>query len=494
MKSKNNTKYGPRSTVHRINLAPLITKSVEKSDIIPYKSLESEFDSVNDVVHPPINNTGLKVLCNSSVYHRGCLEAVAADVTRSGWQPLSMVSSPSEEEKERLEMVFNDYPNNEALYNVILDYRTYTHAAFEIVKDINGDLQGFKHVRALTIAMRRGGDSAVQRIGAKTRYFKIFGHRQKEHENLELDDTTGNWVDDVPFESQATEIVWLNARGPDSDYYHEPDYLPAINTILSDEYLREYNKSGLQANGVPNYLITITGDFEAGERDPDTLMTAFEEDLEKSFNELPNKPGTALVLTLSTTDSTGRIDTNVTRLSEEMKEASFEKFRESNMKEILAAHKVPPGRLGISMDGALGGAVDVERNKNYNNRVVKPLQLMLDTVLNQIITEIMLIDDWKHQYKSLDIRDINAEFEMGLKAVQNSIMKPIELREHITELFDLDNNPDDLNIILAFPELDKFYMLSKSANAGGDEANLPSEELQSIMKNLDSKWTEIMTK
>jgi hypothetical protein len=51
-----------RSTVHRINLAPMITKSVEKSDIIPYKSLESEFDNVNDVVHPPINNTGLKVL------------------------------------------------------------------------------------------------------------------------------------------------------------------------------------------------------------------------------------------------------------------------------------------------------------------------------------------------------------------------------------------------------------------------------------------------
>ena len=367
----------------------------------------------------------------------------------------------------------------------MLDYRTYTHAAFEIIKDTTGQLQGFKHIRALSIAICKGGDSAMQRVGAQTRYFKIFGRRKKEHENLELHDTTGKWSDNVPFESKATEIVWLNAHGPDSDYYHEPCYLPVINTILSDEYLREYNKRGLQASGVPNYLITVTGNFEPGERDPHTSMTAFEEDLEKSFKELPNKPGTALVLTLGSMEPTGNINTNVHKLSSELREASFEKYRESNMKEILAAHKVPPGRLGISMDGALGGAVDIERNKNYNNHIVKPLQLMLDNILNQIIKEIMLVNDWNHQYKSLDIRDIGSEFDMALKAVQNGAMKPIELREVLSELFNLTTTEDGMPLINLYPSLNTF-------NTKNISTNVFNGELDGIMKNLDRKWTELI--
>lgn len=99
-KMKKLKKYNSRPRFQRVDLAPTIFKSVDKNDILPYKSLESEFDKVNNVIYPPLNNTGLKMLRYSSVYHLNCLEAVAEDVTRSGWQPISTVPHPSEKEKK----------------------------------------------------------------------------------------------------------------------------------------------------------------------------------------------------------------------------------------------------------------------------------------------------------------------------------------------------------------------------------------------------------
>jgi len=476
--------------VKTINLAPMIKKAVqEPGDLLRSTVLQETVDTNTNIIQSPIDNSGLKELRNSSIYHMKSLKAVAMDVTMSGWTPRSTSDNPPEASKERLEMVFNDYDNNQALYNVLLDFRTYTHAAFEIIRNQNNEIRGFKHIRANTIRMCTGGEHAVQQVGSKTQYFKIYGCRPDE----DLHGTTGAWGQKgaIMPENIATEIVWLNNTSPNSDYYHEPEYLPAVTTIISDDYLRQYNQNNFRTNGVANYLITITGDFTE-EVDEETGLT-FEESMEAAFQEAGNAPGTAVVFTIRSAGQEAGMQINVTKISEELKEASFEKFRQSNMEEILAAHEVPPGRLGISKDGALGGAVDIERNRQYNNRVIKPLQAMMDNVLNKIIGNEeplgMGITDYQHEYKSLDIRDLNSEFAIGLQAVQNGAMKPIELREVISDLFKLDNNPDGVDITVIYPELDQFYTIQ----GNNISSNMPEAELEGIQKSLDEKWVQLIS-
>lgn len=468
----------------------MIQKAVqEKGDILRDKIIHETVDSNQNIIEPPINNAGLKELRNSSIYHRKSLKAVAIDVTLTGWKPNPTTDKPNETGIETLKTIFDDYDNQQALFNTMQDYRTYTHAAFEIIRNQHDEIRGFRHIRSNTIRICKGGEHAVQQVGSATQYFKLYGARPDE----DLHGRIGVWGQKGAIEEEniATEIVWLNSSSPDSDYYHEPEYIPAVTTIISDDYLRQYNQNNFRTNGVANYLITITGDFTE-EKDAETGLT-FEESLEDAFQEAGTAPGTAVVFTIKSSGQEAGMKIDVTKISEELKEASFEKFRESNMEEILAAHEVPPGRLGITKDGALGGAVDKERNRQYNSRVIRPLQLMLDNVLNKIITNEqplgLGINDVKHEYKGIDIRDMNTEFEMGLKAVQSGAMKPIELRQTITELFKLDNNPEGVDITVIFPELDEFYMINNTTMMGGNT----EPDLTGIQKSLDEKWVQLQS-
>lgn len=457
-----------------------ITKSVDTSQIFENMEIsDEEIDSnvkdvddeqPNDIIEPKPAIDALQALRNCSVYHKLALEAKAEDVTLSGWKTKSLVDKPNEEEKTNLEDIFNKYNNKMAIYYAVLDFVTYTHGAFELVTTKKGNFVGFKYIRSSTIKMCKGGEKAVQQINADKTYFKVLNNL-REHMYEELDAEDGEWSENVPDDRKATSIIWLNDIGPESDYYHEPGYIAATHTIVNEDFIRQYNNNGLVNNEVPNWLITFTGNFEAGERD-ENGMTSFERDLQKNIEELPNSSGTALVFTMETEDVEGKIEVTAIKLSNEVQEASFEKAKSTNMIEILAAHKVPPGRLGISIDGALGGAVDIERNKKYNEKVIKPFQEKLDDLINQYVVKgIMDIKDWKHEYKEMDIRNLQAEVDIGEKAVNLGAMKPYEFRENIiSHLFDLDNQPDGKDIIEIYPNLDQFYyngqLLGSVAEAG----------------------------
>ena len=470
-----------------------ITKNVDTNQI--FENMEISNDEIdsnvkdvddeqpNDIIEPKPSIEALQALRNCSVYHKLALEAKAEDIALSGWKSTSLVENPSDEDKTKLENIFDKYNNKMAVYYAVLDALTYTHGAFELVTTKKGNFLGFKYIRSSTIKMCKGGEKAVQQINADKTYFKVLNNLH-DHITDELDAEDGEWGEDVPDERKATSIIWINDIGPESDYYHEPGYIPATHTIVNEDFIRQYNNNGLINNSVPNWLITFTGNFEAGDRD-ENGMTAFEKDLQTNIEKLPNSDGTALVFTMETEDVEGKIEVTAIKLSSEVQEASFEKAKSTNMIEILAAHKVPPGRLGISIEGALGGAVDIERNKNYNKRVVKPFQEKLDDLLNQFVVKgVMGIKDWKHEYQEMDIRNIQAEVDIGEKAVNLGAMKPYEFRENIiSHIFNLDNQPKGTDIIEIYPELDKFYyngQLLGSVQYGGAILKSGNDQVQAL--------------
>lgn len=459
--------------IKQFNISPILKNT--KEEYIRSHALGTDEEQFTDIIEPPYSIDGLKALRYSSIYHRKCIKAKAVDVTRNGYKPISLNDNALEENEKRIKIIFDNFDNIESLYRFMEDYYTFTHAALEVLQDNDGVFKGFKHIRANTIRMCKGGEHAVQMVDTAKVYYKILGSKG-DHEEEDLDFKKGTWSNDIAIEDKATSIIWMNGSGMDSDYYHEPEYLPALLTILSDEYLREYNNNHFTTNGIPNYIVTITGDFDEGSIDESTGKSDFESSFEAAFSDLNNQPGSAIVFTIPTNDPQSNINVNIERVSDDMKEASFERFRESNRDEILAAHEVPPSRLGITINGSLGGSVDIERNRKYNDYVIKPDQLRLETIINKLIIRgLMQIDDWKFTFKSLDVREVKEDLANAKELFNMGAMKPLQIYETFKELFKLDD-------IEYLPELDEFYI-----NGQPVSINDISGDAAKVIDTIDSK-------
>lgn len=439
-----------------------INKSLDKSDLIPTQILDTSVDDQEAAItiKPPIpgGNEALKVLRNYSIWHKKCLKAVAQDVTLNGHRIVA-TNEESNEESDHLNLlddIFNDYNNSQALFKTIRDFRTYTHGCFEIAVNKKGELRGFRHIRSVTIEMCEDGEKALQTIGGKSKYFKVYGNTKPENKGKNLDSKTGDWGTNIPDERKASTVVWLTDGCEDSDYYHEPEYLPAVPTILSEDALESYNYNGLITNGIPNYLIFIAGYFQEGKnKDGET----WDEALENDFKDVPNKPGTAIVQFLKKTDPEDKMEIVVEKLGEPLREGSYLKLAEANMTKILASHEVPPSRLGITINGPLSGSVDEIRNKEYDEKVVNPIQLMLDSILNELIADEefkLNITDFKHEFKRVDTKNVKGELEIAKDLVNFGAMTPAQLLQAFGGHFNL--KVDIQELITKFPELDSYYM------------------------------------
>jgi hypothetical protein len=156
------------------DIAPFINKHVDVDDIISDRVLGGSDDVMGDVILPILDNNALKSLRYSSIFHSKCLKAKAVDVTRNGWLAVNITDQADESDKKLLESLFNDYDNIEALYRTVLDYYTYTHAAVEVLVNKKGEFKGFKHIRAGTVQMMKGGEHAVQLLQTCFYRYPIF--------------------------------------------------------------------------------------------------------------------------------------------------------------------------------------------------------------------------------------------------------------------------------------------------------------------------------
>lgn len=462
---------------------PIIKETIGMDDVVISRALVEDTEKINNVIEPPYSPTALKNLRYSSIYHRKCLKAKAVDVVMTGH---TIKTEQDQQPNEILTALFNDYSFETSFFKAMEDFNTYGWAGVEIARNKAWDIAGWKYLRSSTIRMMKDGERVIQRVGASTIYFKVAGKRVDDDLNYK----TGEWMNaESNMEDRATEVLWIGGESQDSDFYDEPDYLSALLTILSDEYLREYNNNGFITNGIPNYFITITGNFDEEE---DEDGKTFEDYIEEQLLDLQNKPGTAVVFTIPTADAEGKIDVTVTKISDEMKEASFEKFRESNMNEILAAHEVPPSRLGIVYNGALGGSVDEERNRLYADKTVRPLQRKLEQLINTVVVKTLLeIENQFIEFTPLDTRNIKEELEIAKELFNMAAMKPAEIRDTFKDIFNLVMDVEDTPIIDYNPELDEFYLNGQPLNLeGNDEA---MGVVDGIVKSIDNGIQELIT-
>lgn len=414
-----------------------LKESVIKSVLNEYdiKSKEMSPEDLNygsDVIEPVYSPFQLKQLREVSGLHDICIITKCEDAIYSGKK---IISTEGSQIPDALKEFAEDFLTDEECESFLEDLETYAYAGLEVLRD-GPFFKGINHVPSLYLRMCKDKKRVVQKIGAKTVYFKVYDPTNKS----ELNAVTGLWNEDINPETRATEIIWFNRKSDESKVYGEPKYLSEVQAILTDNAIVEYQHSHFRTNGVPNYVITITGSIEEKE---DYTMDDFEKDLEDEFKDVTNEPGTALVMCVPS-DGDAPLQINVHKIGEEKKEGSFLELAESVAARIYRIHGMPRERLGEGKSTGIASNRTAMLLKNYSKSTVGTMQKRMANYINKTIIKYeFLTDDHKIEYLPCNFDEDDALIDRGIKLLQNGAMKLGEFVNRFGEQFDLHMDEDD---------------------------------------------------
>ena len=410
--------------------------SVIKSVLNEYeiKSKEMSPEDLNygtEVIEPPYSPNQLQLLREVSGLHDICISTKCEDAIYSGKK---IISRDGAEIPESLEEFLDDFLTDEECESFLEDLETYAYAGLEILRE-GPVFKGINHVPSLYLRMCKDKERVVQRISTKTVYFKVYDPTNPTRLNA----ITGRWDDDITPDTEANDILWFNTKSEESKVYGKPRYLSEIDAILTDNAIVEYQQGHFRTNGVPNYIITVTGSIEEKE---DYTMDDFEEDLEKEFSEITNEPGTALCLVIPSEEN--GVNINVHKIGEEKKEGSFLELSESVADRIFRIHRVPRERLGDGKSTGIASNRTEMLLKNYSKSTVGNLQKRMANYINKTIIKYEFeTTDHTIQYLPANFDEEDTIIERGIRFLQNGAMTLGEFINRFGEQFELHMEEDD---------------------------------------------------
>lgn len=436
--------------------------------------------SERGLIQPLYNPERLAFLPEINTYHARACQIKARDTAGLGWDLIARVAEPAESVKEEIETFLHSQlqPLTVTLFRHQYDVEVVGHGGLEIVR------AGYvptavpvilTHVPGHTLRVHKDDNKFAQKRGRKVRWFKRIGYE------MDVDKKTGveRPLGTLPPENRASELIWNPLYSQRSDYYGVPDIIPALGAVHGDIARRDYNINFFDNFGVPAYAVFITGDFDAGEEDPDTGRTELEETIEKHFAELVKSPHSTLVLSVPSAGE-GEVKIQFKPLSVDVKDASFRLYRKDNRDEIIAAHGVPPYRMGISETGSLGGSTAEESTKIYKNSVVNPRQEILEALINQWIIRHewgFHTEDWIFKFREIDLEDERHDMAMAEKLFTMGAMRIRDLIHNFGGRFGLEDDPDD-------PILDMRFVDGQPITADGDMGQQAVEVMKSLQNKL----------
>jgi PBSX family phage portal protein len=386
------------------------------------------------IVEPPYDLAKLMAWMNVNVIHSSCVRVKVQDTVGIGFHLEEAENYSGEEEEDtkpddevegteqeqdidykKLMSFFAKVNDKESLTmmlkKVVLDYEGCGQGYIEVARDANDEISALYHVNAITVRWCNDKKRLIQRVGEKFVYFKIFGDEEI------LNKKTGNFVKTLGnMDDAANEIIPMNVYSWMSSCYGLPDWLPALYPMFGDMKEQEYNIDFFMNYGVPAYAILLEGV---------TMNAEISEEITKYF-DTTLKGSNHKTLTLSTPKN-GSI--KFERLSVEQKEASFRVYKKDNRMDILAAHRVPPYRVGVVEQGQLGGNVADETDKIYLESVINPRQEEFMWIINTlIINQGFDIKRWILEFDDINIANQKTDSEIYSAYIDKGVMTPNEVR------------------------------------------------------------------
>lgn len=308
-------------------------------------------------------------------------------------------------ERENLTMLLN---------KVAIDYEACGNAAFEVSRTADGLINGLYHVSAPTLRWAKTKDKLAQVIDTKMVWFKLFGDKRL------LNRYTGEFVkSELKPDQAANEIIYLRQYTYKSTVYGVPEWIPAVYPMFGDYNQTIYNIDFFLNFGVPSYAVVIEGGG---------LQSDQQENIKEYFRT-HMKGNNHKTLVMNTPKN---VTVRFEALNVGEKEASFRGYKKDNRDEILIAHQVPPYRVGLVEQGALGGNVAEEADKIYQSSVIQPRQNMYEWYINElIIKQGFGITGWVLRFEDLRVDDKDLNSRVHERYIMNGSMSPNEVRKDL---------------------------------------------------------------
>jgi len=399
------------------------SRVIKASSQLPEGQVGWEEDA--GLVEPPYNPRQLALLVERNTWHYACCAQKAHDVAGLGWQIRPIAGAKAQGWPEaraeaadlgRLHRFFAGcnprMSLREVLYSAQFDYESTGWMAIEVVRDSEGTPRELWHVPAHTVRVHASRPVFCQLRGERQVWFKEFGEPRTYRRS------DGKESAALMPEHAANEMIFIKSYFPMSSYYGVPAAIPALGALIGELEAREYNLRFFENHAIPAYAVIVEG----GDLDEDSR-----ELVRRYFrSEVRRDPHKTLILS-SPTGVTIRLE----KLNADVREGSFRFYRKDNRDEVIAAHRVPPYRLGIAETGSLGGNTSRESTEIYKTSVVKPRQETLEDRLNRLIREGFGIEGWEFKFDEIDTRDEVADVEKTSKLFAMGAISPNEVRARL---------------------------------------------------------------
>lgn len=369
-------------------------KSVESQQL----KADTRYLREHGLIPPPFNVNSLLNLQENCAYFDACVRQIAEDVVGQGYEIAPIDEKKmNDAEQVKVQEFFAD-PNGdiaesteEIIKKAVVDWGVTGWLSLEVEREggPESDVVGLWHMPAHTIRVHQDKDKYAQLRDSRKQWFKAYGS------DANMSDKTGNAVQGK--KNLAHELIWHTRYYPQSDYYGVPNIFPAVGALFGLIGIRDYNLAFFENYGIPAALVTLEGKWEEGSA---KLINDFL-DVEIKGSTKAHK---TLVLELP-------IDGKVTwdPLSVEIKEGAFSAYMKSLQDEVLVSYKMPPYRIGIAEQGALGGSVASEATRIYIDSIIVPLQKAIAKLLTKTLIEDGLKSElYEFRFKTMDLRDWDA--------------------------------------------------------------------------------------
>jgi len=460
----------------------------------PGKSKKENTDPVTKLVksgqalQPPFDLLTLSMLPEHSTELGQCIEAMEGNIDGFGHRLVSRMrledegleipeAIKKEITKERVKLInFFQYACGDDSFvkfrkKLRRDYETTGNAYFEVIRDMAGKIQGFRHIPSHHILI--GGleekDQLVDRpilelqedlsveiknvkewrkfrlyaqartvttknlstYTGKTRWFKQLGDpRMYDYETGAVADET------LPHERRANEIVHIAnycARSP----YGLPRYIGNLLSIFGDRAAEEINFITFRNNNIPSMVVCCSnGQLTEG------TIARIESFVESQIQGSDNY-SKFLILEAETDlegEDAGQVKLDIKPLvKEQHKDALFQNYSTNNQDKIRRCFRLPPLFVGRADDYTRATA-DASR-RLADEQVFSPERDEFDELMNRIVFPYMGVLYHKYKSNSPNTTD-NAELVKILAGSEKTGgMTPRIARQILEEVLNRDLPP-----------------------------------------------------
>lgn len=379
------------------------------------KKIEEHIDTITgynafEVVLPPYNLDALAKLYETSSPHYAAVNAKVSNIVGLGYDfvesPLtkSKLEDRSDDEEQlnkyrkklmKAKNVMFEYMDGmnsedtiqEILTKVWKDYEATGNGYIEVGRSSStGKIEYIGHVPSKTLRIRRARDGFVQIITNKAVFFRNFGDTKTK--------------DPIGGDRNPNEIIHIKKYAPSSTFYGVPDIVAATQAIAGNDFAAKFNLEYFENKAVPRHVIILKGA---------TLHPKLAKNLLEFFETgLKGKNHRSMYVPLPGDKKDEKVEFSIEPVDTKIQDASFEKYKKSNLSEILMAHRVPLTKVGMAEGVALAVARDAD--KTFKEAVCQPEQRVFEKKINKIVKE--LTDIFLFKLKEMSLTDENTQSQI----------------------------------------------------------------------------------